>query len=145
MSEPPGSEQTHLDQSQASDGTAMRSATWPRGTPALRIGSVRQPGEVTPERSPELPRRSFRAPWYLRLLRLAVGLTLLVLAWCGALVVALLASSALQPLRSNHIALDTTLAVLKMGGACWVGIATLAAIVAGAFSLSLALTNRDWR
>jgi hypothetical protein len=123
-----------------------RRGTWPHGIPALRIGNVHQDDVTAPSVAPRSPAPvSTHAPWYLRLLRLVVGLTLLVLAWCGALLVALLADSALQPARPNHVALDTAMSVLKMAGACWVGIATLAAIVSGAFSLSLALTNRDWR
>lgn len=147
MSEPSvGDEARQVEQPRKAGSGVSKHGTWPRGIPALRIGNVRQDEVTTPHvasRPPALV--STRAPWYLRLLRFIVGLTLLVLAWCGALLVALLADSALQPARPNHVALDTAMSVLKMAGACWVGIATLAAIVAGAFSLSLALTNRDWR
>ena len=147
MSDPPLTDQSrYVEQLHEAAGSVAKHGTWPQGTPALRIGSVHQSDEAEPGAAPSVPPPvSMRAPWYLRLLRLAVGLTLLVFAWCGTLVVALLADTALQPVRSAHVALDTTLAVLKLGGACWVGVATLAAIIAGAFSLSLALTNRDWR
>lgn len=131
------------------DVSAAVYRTWPHGAPALRIGTLHE----TPEPNVQSPEPiaatrssvSRRAPWYLRLLRLSVGLTLLVLAWCGVLVITLLGDSALSPARPNHVARDTVLAVLKLGGACWVGLSVLAAIIAGAFSLLLALTNRDWR
>jgi hypothetical protein len=128
--------------------------------PALRIGRARvapspvvdapsTPGAPDTPGAPEVasppPPALARAPWYLRLLRLAVGLTLLVLAWCGVLGITLLARSALRPVPAAHAVLASVVAVLKLGAACWVGIATLACIIAGAFSLSLALTHRDWR
>ena len=128
------------------DRSAIKHGTWPHGTPALRIGKVRAEKVTAPPAAPRPPSvASARAPWYLRLLRLAVGLTLLVMAWCGVLAVGLLADSALRPMRPSRVALDTAEAVVKMAGACWVGVATFAAIIAGAFSLTLALTNRDWR
>jgi hypothetical protein len=147
MNEPPVSDQArNAEQAHAADGSVRKHGTWPHGAPALRIGKVHQDDEAAPPAAPRPPTTaSFRAPWYLRLLRLAVGLTLLVLAWCGVLIIDLLANSALQPVRQSHLALDTAIAVLKLVGACWIGIATLASIIAGAFSLSLALTNRDWR
>jgi hypothetical protein len=142
MNEPPVREQTR-----EADDSVLKYGTWPQGTPALRIGNIHEDEPAPPvSPSPPLPTPvSTRAPWYLRLLRLAVGLTLLVLAWCGVLVIDLLVDSALHSIRTDHVALDTAIAVLKIAGACWVAIATIASIVAGAFSLLLALTNRDWR
>ena len=147
MNEPSAGDETHhAEQPRKAGSSASRRGTWPHGVPALRIGKMHRDEATTPPAAPR-PTSSIstRAPWYLRLLRLTVGLALLILAWCGVLIVDLLAEAAWRPARPNHAALDTAITVLKMAGACWVGLATLAAIVAGAFSLSLALTNRDWR
>jgi hypothetical protein len=125
--------------------TVVKRRTWPRGMPALRIGHA--PPHVAPERDAEpVPSAApGRTTWHLRLLRLVVGLVLLVLAWGGVLGVVVLGGAALHPAGSLRVVMNALLAIVELGGACWIGLATVTCIVAGAFSLSLALTNRDWR
>ena len=150
MSNTSENEQAHATE-QAPDPTrsVVKRRTWPRGMPALRIGHAPVPPYVAPERDaepePSASAAPGRTPWYLRLLRLAVGLVLLVLAWGGVLGVVVLGRAVLHPAGSLRVVMNALLAIVELGGACWIGLATVACIVAGAFSLSLALTNRDWR
>jgi hypothetical protein len=135
---------TYSAQAHDPDQSATRRRTWPHGLPALRLNRIshRPAAQPRPEAAKDPPPH---APRYLGLLRFLIGLVLLVLAWAGALMVVLLVQTALRPAPHQRAIVHVALAILELGGGCWIGLAALACIVAGAFSLSLALTHRDWR
>ena len=134
----------HAVQEHESDRSAVRRRTWPHGLPALRLNHISHRPAAQPhsETAPDSPRH---APRYLGPLRFLIGLALLVLAWAGALAIVLLVQAALQPAPHQRAIIHAALVILELGGGCWIGLAALACIIAGAFSLSLALTGRDWR
>jgi hypothetical protein len=84
-------------------------------------------------------------PPFLRPLRLLSGMLLLALAWGGVLLVLTLAQPLANGFPRHHLTLHVLLSLLSVLGACWIGVATLACIVAGAFCLMLALTSRGWQ
>jgi hypothetical protein len=131
-------------QEHESDRSAARRRTWPHGLPALRLNRISHRPAAQPhtEAPPDPPPH---APRYLGPLRFLIGLVLLVLAWAGALAVVMLVQAALQPATHQRAIIHAALVILELGGGCWIGLAALACIIAGAFSLSLALTGRDWR
>lgn len=86
-----------------------------------------------------------RAPGYLRLARLVVGLGALAAAWGMALMVSYLGET-LWGAASHQRVLSEIFALylLAAAGVLWLAVIGLALIVVGAFSLFLALTRRDW-
>jgi hypothetical protein len=134
----------HTAQAREPDQSAARRRTWPHGLPALRLNRISHRPAAHPhsEAPPDPPQH---APRYLGPLRFLIGLVLLVLAWAGALAVVLLVQAALQPATHQRAIIHAALVILALGGGCWIGLAALACIIAGAFSLLLALTGRDWR
>jgi hypothetical protein len=124
--------------------------SWGTNPPPLRLTHV----GAAPHDSAEMPAApepayTRRAPRLLRLVRLLVGLTLLGAAWVATSGALMLGDVLLQgPPQdgglSLHGALGLALYVLAALGALWLVVVALACIVAGAFTLSLALGARGW-
>lgn len=85
------------------------------------------------------------APRFLRLRRALVGLVLLAVVWGCVVLVLLLASVVLNDLDDPvHVSLHFLLYLVGILVMAWLIVVALASLVAGAFSLSLALSRRDW-
>lgn len=126
--------------------TQPRSKTWPTGLPALRLHRRPRPLVPPPEllggsavRSPLTP-----PPRLLRVRRALAGIVLLLAAWGGLVLVALLGMSAWRVFPIQRLSLNLAVALLELVGACWVGIAGLSCLFVGAYCLMLALTRREW-
>lgn len=93
----------------------------------------------------QIGRPNVPAPRLLRLGRLLAGLALLAVAWGSVVLVLLLASVVLSdlddPVQATLHFLLFLLGALVM---IWLSVVALASLVAGAFSLSLALGRGDW-
>lgn len=85
-----------------------------------------------------------RAPGWLRLARAVVGIALLALAWGMVMVALLLAFNTLGIPPHRHVIVRIALYILGALGALWLGVVAIAALVVGAFCLTLALTRRQW-
>ncbi|HEX9036054.1 MAG TPA: hypothetical protein VF808_03600 [Ktedonobacterales bacterium] len=112
--------------------------------PALRLNR-RSRGPRTTESRPQMVYDTQRAPGYLGLARLVVGLALLVAAWGASLLViylaqALWSAAPHQPLLTERLLLSLLGAV----GILWLAVIALGLIAVGAFSLFLALRRRRW-
>ena len=85
------------------------------------------------------------APGYLRLIRLAMGLALLTMAWGASLLVVELTESLLN-VFPHQASLTLRFGSYMLGaiGIVWLAVVALALIIVGAFSLTLALTRRAW-
>lgn len=111
--------------------------------PALRLN---RPVVRTPTEKRTVVSYDTRAPGYLRILRLFLGIALLAAAWgCILLVVAMvgLLSAGLPP---EHVSLSVRVLLWALGavGMLWLAVISVALIIVGAFSLTLALTRRKW-
>jgi hypothetical protein len=85
------------------------------------------------------------APPFLRLGRALTGLGLLALAWGCVVLVLLLASIVLSDLDDPvQVTLHFLLYLFGALAMIWLIVVALASLIAGAFSLSLALSRRDW-
>ena len=85
-----------------------------------------------------------RAPGWLRPLRALVGVLLLAVSWAGLMAAILLALNTLAVPPHRHLIVRIALYIVGAIGAAWLGVVALAAVIAGAFCLTLALANRDW-
>jgi hypothetical protein len=113
--------------------------------PALRLNRRERGRAQRVEDKPPMVYDSQRAPGYLRLARLGIGLAALVGAWGVALLVVYLAQALWtvaphQPVLTERYALYLMCAV----GVLWLAVVALGMIVVGAFSLFLALTRGEW-
>lgn len=86
-----------------------------------------------------------RAPGYLRLMRLAVGLALLEAAWAVGLLLfslgrALWLATPSEPVLTPRLALYG----LEVIGLLWLAVVGLGMVVVGVFSLVIGLTRRGW-
>ena len=117
--------------------------TWPAGVPPLRLN--RRATRYNEGRRHSAPSYDDTPPTYLRPLRALVGLVLLTLAWVGLLVVVVVGQLVWRRLTSQRpLSFHLSLYVLSLAGTCWIAIVALGCIVAGAFSLALAITRRGW-
>jgi hypothetical protein len=92
----------------------------------------------------ERQRSATPTPWWLRPARAVSGVGLLAASW-GAIMLALwLAIRTLGVPPHRQVIVRIVLYVVGTLGACWLGLAALAALLGGAFCLMLAVTNRDW-
>ena len=92
----------------------------------------------------EAPRSVTHAPWWLRPARAVSGAGLLAAAWGAMMLAVWLAIRTLTAPPHRHVIVRIVLYVVGTLGACWLGLAALAALLGGAFCLMLAVTNRDW-
>jgi hypothetical protein len=86
-----------------------------------------------------------KPPWYLRLVRIFLGLGLLAIAWGGAML--LMAWSAYIVATAPHMWFaewSDFYFALHVAGALLLAVATLAIFVVGVFSLLIGLTARGW-
>lgn len=120
-------------------------------TPALRIARSRPERERRSQgarvtgRPPSLAMALENPPPLLRLRRLLVGVVLLALAWAGVLLVVYIAMALINGFPAQpHLSIRLALYLLGALGTAWLAIMTLASIIVGAFSLSLALTHSGW-
>lgn len=132
--------------------SGSRSRTWAHGMPAMRLQRVRwrlsgRPAtaaeaadgvvaEQTPGAPPVFPPR-------IRLIRASVGVTLLVLAWVGALAVYMLARAASAPLSRQRLLMLLAPRLAEGLGACLLAIVVATLLLVGAFALSLAVHPDD--
>jgi hypothetical protein len=119
--------------------------SWGRNLPALRLN-----------RSPEAERASrpsqsgpiayhLKPPWYLRLVRLLLGLGLLAGAWGLAMVTLAWGQSVLANVPQMWTAEWSDLYfALNVAGALLLAVVTLTVFVVGAFSLLMGLIARGW-
>lgn len=116
----------------------------PPDTPDTPTGApVEQPGEAPGEDN------SFavfepHAPGWLRLARAVAGVALLAFAWGMLMVAALLAVNTLGIPPHRHVIVRVALYIVGAVGALWLGVVAVAALIVGAFCLTLALTRRQW-
>lgn len=111
--------------------------------PALRLN--RYVGRQRTERKPTVVYDTEHTPGYLRPMRLLLGLALLALAWAASLLVVALGDSLLDVFpHQPSLTFRFALYVLGAVGIIWLAVVTLALIIVGAFSLTLALTRRAW-
>lgn len=85
-----------------------------------------------------------RAPGWLMLARIVTGLALLAMAWGTLMVALLLAFNTLGIPPHRHVIVRIALYIVGALGALWLGVVALAALIVGAFCLTLALTRRQW-
>ncbi len=120
----------------------IRKRTWPHGMPALRLSRTPRRPRHTHEKVHEGGAGLHAHRGWLRLMRLVIGLALLVLAWGGVLIDIALAHGVLHASQRVRALQRFVVAVLQVAAAGWIGLMVLACIVAGAFFLTLALTDR---
>ena len=93
----------------------------------------------------QIGRPNVPAPRFLRVGRALTGLALLAVAWGSVVLVLLLASAVLSDLDDPvHVTLHFMLLLFGALVMIWLILVALASLVAGAFSLSLALGRGDW-
>ncbi|HEU5343057.1 MAG TPA: hypothetical protein VFX31_05870 [Ktedonobacterales bacterium] len=111
--------------------------------PALRLNHY--VGREYATRKPAVVYDTEHAPRRLRFTRLLMGIVLLGVAWAAALLVAELTES-LMDVFPNQPSLTIRFGLYILGaiGLAWLAVVALALIVVGAFSLTLALTRRQW-
>ena len=120
-----------------------RRRTWPAGVPPMRLN--RSIGRYRPGQRPTSPTYDEAPPTHLRALRALVGIALLTFAWIALLVVVLFGHMVWRRLTSTRpLSFHLSLYALSLIGACWLAIVAIACIVAGAFSLALAITRKGW-
>jgi hypothetical protein len=118
--------------------------SWGRNLPALRLN---RPPEIERTRRPISAPTVYRLkpPWYLRPVRMLLGLALLAGSW-GLSLLLLAWSQSIWANLPQMLQLDTTLLIfaLEVLGALGLAVATLALFVVGVFSLLTGLTARGW-
>ena len=129
--------------------TSGRRGTWPRGVPPLRLTRPLMRRSLHPaqgepaELDPPPATRAVR-PRGLRLLRALVGMLLLALAWGGFVVVANLGDMALGALTSPRPSAHLLLYLAVALGTLWIAAIAICCIIAGAFSLTLAVVDASF-
>jgi hypothetical protein len=117
--------------------------TWPTGVPPMRLN--RRAARYSNGHRPGAPQYDAAPPSYLRPLRALVGLVLLTVAWIALLAVFVVGHMLWRRATSARpLSFHLSLYVLSLAATCWVAVAAVACIVAGAFSLALAITRRGW-
>lgn len=117
--------------------------TWPAGVPPLRLNRRAASFRVNPPAVEQNYDTS--PPGYLRPLRALVGLVLLTIAWISLLAVVIVGQLLWRKLTSQRpLSFHLSLYALSLVATCWVAVVGVGCIVAGAFSLALAITRRGW-
>ncbi len=132
-----------MDAGDGEDTRKRKRVTDSARMPALRLN--RRDREPRAEPKQRMVYETERAPGYLRLARLVVGLAALGAAWGMALAVSYL-GEALWMAASHQRVLSERFALYLLAavGILWLAVIGLALIVVGAFSLFLALVRRGW-
>lgn len=132
---------------QASDS---RGRTWAHGMPAMRVQRARWRLSGRPlvaveadaaDGAAHVSRAGF--PPTIRLVRAAVGITLLALAWAGALAIYLLAVATFAPLTRQRLIVTLPLRLIEGLGTCAMAVVVATLLVVGAFALTLAVHPND--
>jgi hypothetical protein len=135
---PEDGQQAASDEIWASDADTATPAEATEAPPEREI--VLSPALVA-----QIGRPNEAAPPYLRLGRALAGLVLLALSWGCVVLVLLLANAILSNFNEPiHVTQRFLLSLLGALAMIWLIVVALACLVAGAFSLSLALSRRDW-
>lgn len=140
-------DETHgTTEEQPDEAPNPKSKTWPVGVPALRLYRRKSVFDLPPELRPAAvaPPQAGTPPRLLRAGRALAGLALLALAWLGLYLVISLVMAALHVLPFERVSFSLLVAVLEVASACWIGLAALGCLFAGAFCMMLALTRRGW-
>jgi hypothetical protein len=129
--------------------TSGRRGTWPRGVPSMRLTRPfmkpsLHPAQGEPAALDAPPASSAARPRGLRLLRALVGIALLALAWGGFVVVANLGNVALGALTSPRPSAHLLLYLAVALGTLWIAAIAICCIIAGAFSLTLAVIDASF-
>jgi hypothetical protein len=129
--------------------TSGRRGTWPRGVPPLRLNRPLMkpslhPAQGEPAELDASPATRLVRPRGLRLLRALVGIALLALAWGGFVVVANLGDMALGALTSARPSAHLLLYLAVALGTLWIAAIAICCIIAGAFSLTLAVVDASF-
>jgi hypothetical protein len=119
--------------------------SWGRNLPALRLNrSSEAEKALRPSQSVPVTYR-LKPPWYLRLVRLLLGLGLLAGAWGLAMLALAWGQSILANVPQMWVAEWSDLYfALNVAGALLLAAVTLTVFVVGAFSLLMGLTARGW-
>lgn len=140
-------EETHgTTEEQPDEAPSPKSKTWPVGVPALRLYRRKSVFDLPPElrAAAAPPQHTDTPPRLLRAGRALVGLALLALAWLGLYLVAALVMAVWHVLPIQRLSFNLLVSGLELVGACWIGMAALGCLFAGAFCVMLALTRRRW-
>lgn len=117
--------------------------TWPAGVPAMRLS--RSVERYRRGKHPVTPTYDDTPPRYLRPLRAVLGVLLLTFAWIALLAIITFGQMVWRRLTSARpLSFHLSLYVLSLAATCWVAVVAVACIVAGAFSLALAITRKGW-
>lgn len=121
-----------------------KSYSWGRDLPALRLNG---PPDAERARRPVSGPTVYRTkpPWYLRPVRILLGLGLLTVAWGLAMLLMAWGESILATAPQMWLAeWSDFYFALHVAGALLLAVATLAIFVVGAFSLLIGFTARGW-
>jgi hypothetical protein len=126
------------------DEQDRKNYSWGRNLPALRLS--RTPEEEKAQRSRPAPTiYRLTPPWYLRPVRLLLGLGLLAGAW-GLTTLLMMWAQYLWSMLPQTVQPVTSVGIfaLNVVGALLLAVVTLGLVITGAFSLTLGLTARRW-
>jgi hypothetical protein len=121
-----------------------KSYSWGRDLPALRLNG---PPDAERARRPVSGPTVYRTkpPWYLRPVRILLGLGLLTVAWGLAMLLMAWGESILATAPQMWLAeWSDFYFALHVAGALLLAVATLAIFVVGVFSLLIGFTARGW-
>jgi hypothetical protein len=126
------------------DAETRKSYSWGRNLPALRLNGPRDTERARrPVSTPPVYR--MKPPWYLRSVRILLGLGLLAVSW--GLAMLLMAWSEYILATAPHMWLaewSDFYFALHVAGALLLAVATLAIFIVGVFSLLVGFTARGW-
>ena len=136
-----GAWEPSLDESGAE---TRKSYSWGRNLPALRLNGPRDAERAQrPVSTPPVYR--LKPPWYLRSVRILLGLGLLAVAWGLAMLFIAWGESILATAPRMWFAeWSDFYFALHVAGALLLAVATLAIFVVGVFSLLIGFTARGW-
>lgn len=127
-----------------------RGRTWAHGMPAMRVQRARwrlsgKPALAAAAEGADGTARASKTgfPPTIRLVRAAVGIVLLALAWVGALGTYLLAVATFAPLTRQRLIMMLPLRLVEGLGACMLVVVVATLLAVGAFALSLAVRAND--
>jgi hypothetical protein len=126
------------------DEDTSKTYSWGRNLPALRLNRPRE-AERAQRAAPAPTVYRLKPPWYLRIVRVLLGLMLLALAWGLGILLAAWGHSIWANLPQTWQAEWSDLFfALNVLGALMLAVATLTIVVVGLFSLLVGLTARGW-
>jgi hypothetical protein len=126
------------------DPETRKSYSWGRNLPALRLnGPANLERAQQPTSTPTIYR--IKPPWYLRLVRILVGIGFVAVAWGLVTLLMAWSQSILAMTPQTWLGEWTDLVfVANVAGALLLAVVTLAIFVVGVFSFLVGLTARGW-